>query len=71
MQTDAVSLHRWKSYMESLEVLEVTLLDLCDLVILQVEQGGVVWDVFGNLLQTWWRKDHVWELRQIAKAVNP
>lgn len=40
------------SYMEPLEVLEVVLLDLRDLVVLQVEQGGVIGDVFGNFLQT-------------------
>lgn len=38
--------------MQSFEVLEVVLLDLSDLVVLQVQQGGVVWDVPRNCLQT-------------------
>lgn len=38
--------------MQPFEVLEVVLLDLGDLVVLQIEQGGVIWDVLGNLLQT-------------------
>lgn len=40
------------SYMKSFEVLEVILLDLSDLVVLQVQQGGVVWDVPRNGCQT-------------------
>lgn len=38
--------------MQSFEVLEVILLDLCDLVVLQVQQGGVIGDVLRNCLQT-------------------
>jgi len=38
--------------MKSFEVLEVILLDLSDLVVLQVQQGGVVRDVPGNGFQT-------------------
>ncbi len=38
--------------MQSFEVLEVIFLDLSDLVILQVQQGGVIWDVLRNCLQT-------------------
>lgn len=48
-------LYRWNrnvSHMQPFEVLEVILLDLCDLVVLQVQEGGIIWDVGGNLLQT-------------------
>ena len=38
--------------MQSFEVLEVVLLDLSDLVVLQVQQGGVVGDVPRYSLQT-------------------
>lgn len=41
--------------MQPFQVLEVVLLDLRDLVVLQVQQGGVVWDLCGNSLQSWWR----------------
>lgn len=41
--------------MQPFQVLEVVLLDLRDLVVLQVQQGGVVRDVPGNGLQSWWR----------------
>lgn len=40
-------------YMQTLEVLEVVLLDLCDLVVLQVQQCGLRWDLLRNLRQTW------------------
>ena len=45
---------RKMSYMQSFEVLEVVLLDLSNLVVLQIQQGGVVRDVPRNRLQTWW-----------------
>lgn len=38
--------------MKSFEVLEVILLDLSDLVVLQVQQCGVVWDVLWNRRET-------------------
>ena len=39
--------------MQSLEVLEVILLDLFDLVVLQVQQCGLRGDLPGDLRQTW------------------
>lgn len=38
--------------MQSFEILKVILLDLCDLVILQVQECGVIWDILRNCLQT-------------------
>lgn len=38
--------------MQSFEVLEVVLLDLGDLVVLQVQQSGVIGDILRNGLQT-------------------
>lgn len=40
------------SYMESSQSLEVVLFDLSDLVVLQVQQGGVCRDLIWNALQT-------------------
>ena len=47
--------------MQSLEVLEVILLDLFDLVVLQVQQCGLRGDLPGDLRQTWLE---TWELNQ-------
>lgn len=38
--------------MQSFEVLKVILLDLCDLVVLQVQQCGIIWDIRRNCLKT-------------------
>lgn len=42
------------SYMQPFEVLEVILLDLGNLVVLQVEQSGIVRDVFRDRFKAWW-----------------
>lgn len=38
--------------MQSFEVLKVVLLDLSNLVVLQIQKSGVIWDVPRNRLQT-------------------
>lgn len=45
--------------MQPLEVLEVILLDLSDFVVLQVEQSGVVRDVFRDGFKTWWKNSGI------------
>lgn len=40
------------TYLQPFEVLEVVLLDLSDLVVLQVQQDSVIWNIFRNFLQT-------------------
>lgn len=40
------------TYLQPFKILEVILLDLSDLVVLQVQQDGVIWNIFRNLLQT-------------------
>lgn len=42
------------SYMQPFEVLEVIFLDLGNLVVLQVEQSGIVRDVFRDGFEAWW-----------------
>lgn len=41
--------------MQPFEVLEVILLDLGDLVVLQVEQSGIVRDIFRDGFEAWWK----------------
>lgn len=42
------------SYVQSFEVLEIILLDLSNLVVLQVEQSGIIRDVFRDGFEAWW-----------------
>lgn len=40
------------TYLQPFKVLEVILLDLSYLVVLQVQQDSVIWNIFRNFLQT-------------------